>query len=201
MQKVTLTTSDLNTLARHHPTLAPYFQATLPYNRLPAPETFMFPCGFIMNTDTSNLPGRHWLGLWLPKKNVCKVLDSFSLDLDVYETTAPLQACLKQFKYVTRNRQSLQSVMDQSCGDYAFMFLVMRSQGKSLTEFVNMFNKHDYVRNDRKVGKWLGKLIKKERQWQCEARVIRQTFVDGKVEDVIEQGTPRSRTGVRHLVH
>lgn len=165
MEKVVLTTSDLNALARHHPTLAPYFEATLPCDKLPPPETLTFPCAFIMNTDTSDLPGRHWLGFWLPKKNTCEVMDSFSLDLDVYETTEPLQHWLAQFKYVTHNGQSLQSIADQSCGDYALMYLVMCSQEKTLAHFLKLFTKHDYVSNDKKVGRWLTKLIKEERKW------------------------------------
>lgn len=206
MEKVVLSTSDLNQLARHHPTLAPYFVATLPSDLLPPPRRLTTPCGLIVNTDTSDLPGRHWLGLWLTSDGRCEVLDRFALNLDVYETTRPLQKWLKQFKHVTYNRQSLQSVADQSCGDYALMFLVAKSQDKPMWQFLQLFSKHDYVSNDDKVGKWLNKLIVKEREWQHQAALPRnrRTFVDGPPEEaypVVEQNTQRSRQGVRHLVH
>lgn len=205
MEKVILSTTDLNQLARHHPTLAPHFVATLPCDLLPPLKHLTAPCGLIVNTDTADLPGRHWLGLWITSKRQCEVLDSFGLDLDVYETTQPLQRWLKQFKHVSHNQQSLQSVADQSCGDYALMYLVGRSQDKSMSQFLQLFSKHDYVGNDRKVGRWLGRLIRDERKWQREATLPRnrRTFVDGQSDDsypIVEQSTLRSRQGVRHLV-
>ena len=201
MEKVVLATSDLNQLARHHPTLAPHFVATLPCDLLPPAKTLSKPCGLIVNTDTADLPGRHWLGLWVPAANRCEILDSFGLDLDVYETTAPLKRWLKQFKYVSQSGRSLQSVADQSCGDYALMYLVARSQDQTLSDFLKFFSKHDYVSNDRRVGRWLEQLIKDERKWQHEA-ALPEEFVDGGVPSwpVVEQSTPRSRQGVRHLL-
>ena len=87
-----------------------------------------------------------------------------------------------------QNSQSLQSLYSQSCGDYALFFLIDRSQGKSMNEFLKRFDKHDYVHNDHKVGQMLKTLIEREIGWkelcQCEA----------------EQDTCASRCGVRHLL-
>ena len=97
----------------------------------------------------------------------------------------PLQTWLdRHFKYVTRNGQSLQSLYSQSCGDYALLFLIARSQGVSMTDFLKDFSRHDYVQNDHRVGQRVKRLIHEEREWLHRTQ---------------EQGIPRSREGVRHL--
>ncbi len=195
MEKVILNTSDLNQLAFHHPTLAIHFQGTFPCDKLPRPRTLDNPRGFIVNTDPSDMPGRHWLGLWM-NGNKCEVMDSFALDLEMYETTLPLKKWLNEnFKYVIHSGQSLQSVYDQSCGGYALMFLVAKSQGIPIEDFLKTFSLHDYLSNDHKVGMWIRSLIHKERRWQEEAVLL--DSVDGETLPI--QGTSRSIGGVRHL--
>ena len=187
MEKVILTTSQLNQLAYHHPTLAPMYGGTVPCDGLPDHPPRERDEGYIVNTDPSGEPGRHWLGLWV-SGNACELFDSFALDLDTYETTEPLKMWLRhQFKYVTQNGQSVQSLHNQSCGGHALMFLVAKSQGQSMSEFQKQWSCHDYVANDHRVGQWVKDLIMKERRWQMEARLPG------------DQDTCRSREGVRRL--
>ena len=187
MEKVILTTSQLNQLAYHHPTLSPSFGGTFPCDGLPDHPPRERDEGYIVNTDPAGEPGRHWLGLWV-SGNACELFDSFALDLDTYETTEPLKTWLRhQFKYVTQNGQSVQSLHNQSCRGHALMFLVAKSQGQSLSEFQKQWSRHDYVANDHRVGQWVKDLIMKERRWQREAQLPG------------DQGTCRSRDGVRHL--
>ena len=187
MEKVILTTSQLNQLAFHHPTLATSFYGTVPCDGLPDIPDVSRPQAYIVNTDPSGQPGQHWLGVWT-EENACEVFDSFALDLKTYGTTEALQTWLRRhFKYVTSNGQSVQSLHNQSCGGHALMFLVAKSQGQSLSSFLRTWSRHDYVANDHRVGQWVRELIFKERRWQAEARLLD------------DQDTCRSRNGVRHL--
>lgn len=119
-------------------------------------------------------------------------MDSYALPLDSFLTTTPLQAWLdKHWKYVMRNGQSLQSLYNQCCGDYAlffFFFLIDRSRDRSMTTVLNRFQKHDYVLNDHLVRQMLKRLIEKEARWgevcKCE----------------YEPDTSASRCGVRLLL-
>lgn len=36
-----------------------------------------FPCGFIVNTDTSDRPGKHWLAFYMESKNNVEFFDSY----------------------------------------------------------------------------------------------------------------------------
>ena len=118
MEKVILNTDQLDQLAFHHPTLASFFGGTYACDALPNPSTVKHPRGFIVNTNPSDMAGRHWLGVWIDR-NTCELFDSFALDLELYETTDPLVEWLDQFTRLTRNKKSVQSFYDQSCGDYS----------------------------------------------------------------------------------
>ena len=135
MEKVILTTSQLNQLARHHPTLAPHYYGAVPCDGLPEhPMELQQPKGYIVNTDPTGEPGQHWIGAWTDG-NTCEVFDSFALDLPLYQTAQPFQDWLnRHFKYITHNGQSVQSLHNQSCGEHALMFLVTKSQGKTMSE-------------------------------------------------------------------
>ena len=165
MEKVALNNVQLDVLAESQPTLKPHFYKTVPCDRLPKSPDKKGPVGYIVNTDPQGMPGRHWLALWT-HDNVCEVLDSYALPLETYETTEPLQKWLNQhWKYVVENGKSLQSIYSQSCGDYALFFLIDRSQKKSMNEFLNRFDKHDYTHNDHVVGQMLKRLIEKQVGW------------------------------------
>ncbi|KAL9984691.1 hypothetical protein ACROYT_G007017 [Oculina patagonica] len=155
----------MDQLARHHLSLKPYFYGTVACDRLPRKPFKTEARGYIVNTDPHYMRGRHWIALWT-NGNVCEVLDSYALPLEVYQTAQPLQDWLEDhWKYVERNGQSLQSLYSQSCGDYALMYLIDRAEGRSMSQFEARFKKHDYVYNDHKVGQMLKQLISKERSW------------------------------------
>ena len=188
MEKVALNNIQLDRLADGQSTLKPYFYGTMPCDRLPRSPDKKGPVAYIVNTDREGQPGRHWLALWTCDDE-CEILDSYPLPLKTYLTTGPLQTWLdRHWKNVIQNSQSLQSLFSQSCGDYALFFLIDRSQGKSMNEFLKRFDKHDYVHNDHKVGQMLKTLIEREIGWKelCKCKC--------------EQDTCTSRCGVRHLL-
>lgn len=186
MEKVALNNVQLDQLAQSQPSLQPYFYGTRPCDQLPDPPDKNGPVAYIVNTDRQGQPGRHWIALWT-HRDECEILDSYALPLETYQTTGPLLSWLhRHWKIVIPNGQSLQSIYSQSCGDYALFFLIDRSRGKSMQDFLNRFDKHDYVHNDHKVGQMLKTLIQRERRWQSRC--------------VCEQDTCASRGGVRHLL-
>ena len=109
---------------------------------------------YIVKTDPSHEPGRHWITLWT-EGNVCQVMYSYGVSLDVYGTADPIKEWIKRhFKHQLVNEKSLQSLFSPSCGDYAFMILVYKANGHSMNGFLYLFSRHDFVGNDRKVGLW-----------------------------------------------
>ena len=135
MEKVALNNLQLDYLAGTHPRLSRVFYGTVPYDRLPRTLPPEGPIAFIVNTDPHDEPGRHWIAMW-SEGNVCEILHSYGLSLDVYGTTGPIKEWLdRHFKYQMHSGQSLQSLFNQSCGDYALMYLIDRVEGRSMQDF------------------------------------------------------------------
>lgn len=103
MESVGLSNVQLDYLAREDPLLKPYYRGTLPCDGLLSKPSHK-ECAYIVNTDDKGKPGKHWMALWT-KGNVCKVMDSYGLPIEIYGVK-PLEAWLKQWKYVVSNGQS-----------------------------------------------------------------------------------------------
>ena len=156
MEKIILNNVQLDFLARHDPRLEPHFYGTVPCDKLPRHPQKDRSVGYIVNTDSHDRPGRHWIALWTTPENVCEIFDSYVLPLQVYETTQPLIDWINTYwKYVVRSSKSLQSLYSHSCGDYALMYLRHRARRKDISKFLKLFSRHDFVTNDHKVGQML----------------------------------------------
>ena len=188
MEKVALNNLQLDYLAGTHPKLAQVFYGTVPCDRLPKTLPQEGPTAYIVNTDPHDEPGRHWIAIWT-EGNVSEIMDSYGLSLEVYGTTDPLLEWLNRHsKYQLHNRQSLQSLFSQSCGDYALMYLIDRAEGRSMQQFLNRFKKNDYVNNDRKVGQMMKRLIVDDVMWH---KICKKPCC---------QDTRGSLRGVKHLL-
>ena len=188
MEKVALNNLQLDYLAGTHPKLAQVFYGTVPCDRLPRTLPQEGPTAYIVNTDPHDEPGRHWIAIWT-EGNVSEIMDSYGLSLEVYGTTDPIVEWLNRHsKYQLHNRQSLQSLFSQSCGDYALMYLIDRAEGRSMQQFLNRFKKNDYVNNDRKVGQMMKRLIVDDVMWH---KICKKPCC---------QDTRGSLRGVKHLL-
>jgi len=167
MQKIVLTDTQLDELVASQPTLQQYYQGTFACDELPRKPVKDRPAAYIVNTDPAGQPGEHWIALWT-HDGVCEIFDSYAVPLEVYgdKTTDHLfKWFAKWWKNLKRNAHALQSLTSQSCGDYAFFFLLNRAQGKSMNDFQDMFTRRDYKWNDNKIGSMLKKLIVDERKF------------------------------------
>ena len=186
MEKVALNNVQLDYLAKADPKLSQVFYGTVACDHLPSLVNQEGPTAYIVNTDPHDEPRKHWIALWT-QDNVCEILDSYAMPLEVYKTTEPLTEWLnRHYKYQVASRKTLQLVFSQSCGDYVLMFLVLKARGRSMQDFLSLFPGKDYVSNDRKVGRWLRRRIADEVAWKsaCDCQPQQTTY----------------RFGIRHLL-
>ena len=87
-------------------------------------------------------------------------MDSYALPLETYESFPLEQWISYHWPYVKNNRQSLQAVTSWTCGHYALMYLCQKSQEKTLSDFLSLFSRHDYVQNDYRVSRWFQNQLK-----------------------------------------
>ena len=165
MHKVSLSNRHLDKLVETDSTLQEKYYGTIPCDKLPEKPEKYKSTAYIVNTQPEGMPGEHWIAIWT-YNGVCEVFDSYSIPLDLYPTAKPIVEWLKKWQFVMRNGKALQATNSQSCGDYAFFFLLSRSRGKQMTDFLNEFSSKDYLQNDLKISKHLRRYIEKVREWK-----------------------------------
>ena len=155
MELWALSNEELSRLAQADPTLAPYFVGVFASDHLPTSPHRQSLQAYVVNTDPHRRPGQHWLALWTPGDDTCEIMESFGLPLERYGSR-PLEAWLaRHWKVVDTNRVSLQALTGWTCGHYVLMYLMLKSRGQTLTQFLNRFSRHNYVQNDHRVSQWL----------------------------------------------
>lgn len=104
-----------------------HFTGVFPADHLPPikKET-----AFIVNTDTHDQNGSHWLAMFIQDKNTLEFFDSFGLPPSTYHPFISQYA--SQFKHVKWNETSFQSPTSNVCGQYCTYYLLKRCNGFSM---------------------------------------------------------------------
>ena len=84
MELIATSDKQLPHLGYHDPDLVPYFAGVFPSDRLPTRPEEDEPLGYIVNIDTHDQPGSHWVALWT-NDGYCTVMDSFGIPLPMYK--------------------------------------------------------------------------------------------------------------------
>ena len=119
-----------------------------------------------MHSDPEGEPGTHWIALWVDG-NKCELFDSYALPLNVYGTMTPFISWLeKNCVKVKTNKKSVQVLTTQTCGFYAFFYLLAKSRGKSMRKYLSMFDCKDFLANDKLIGVMLRQVITDPHEWR-----------------------------------
>ena len=120
-----------------------YSEDTLPSK---AKKPFVLVC----NTDAKNLPGEHWIAIYIGEDDRGEFFDSFGR-----EPGEPFSSFLnKHLKYWIYNDKHLQSITSSFCGHYCCFYCFYRSKGFDLISIINMFGTNVLV-NDSLVHKFV----------------------------------------------
>ena len=99
----------------------PNFVGVFPLNRMP--QALRAPANLIVNTDTHNLSGEHWLALSYQNGGIVHVFDPFGFYypriLKIYANKLG-----RRTKPVIYNRTRYQGVLEQTCGLYCIAWLI-----------------------------------------------------------------------------
>ena len=167
MELVATSDQQLRYLGRQEPHLAPHFAGVFASDLLPKRPVRDRPQGYIVNLDTRDEPGTHWIAVWTTPKDECWVMDSFGMPLHRYEPPNFWDWLTTHYERFEMNQYAFQTIDSQACGLYALMFLVHCSVGGNLDTFSAIFSRHDYVKNDMRVAQWFERLISEdEGRWQ-----------------------------------
>ena len=96
-----------------------------------------YPSAYIVNTDTRNKPGTHWVGMYIDKHGHCEYFDSYGLKPWQKNHREFLARCCKRYTY---NQLEMQAYDSTVCGQYCAVFIACMSRGYSMNKFQNLFS-------------------------------------------------------------
>jgi hypothetical protein len=109
------------------------------------PKIFKLPAAFIVNTDTSDSSGEHWISIYINEKQIGEYFDSYGLPPMIKEHINFLKTYCKSYTY---NKNMLQSMGTSICGHYCCLFVGLKARNLNMTYFTQFFFKNDVYSND-----------------------------------------------------
>ena len=121
------------------------FHGIYPIDDLPQSVPHL-PIFIIVNTHTHNLPGEHWLTIFIDENKRGEVFDSLALPMSNL-LIRWLNTFTRKWK---RNNKAYQHPLSSSCGAFALYFTLKRLRAKDFEHVTSSFNATPRV-NERKV--------------------------------------------------
>ncbi|HWY33610.1 MAG TPA: hypothetical protein VNX68_03120 [Nitrosopumilaceae archaeon] len=135
------------------PSVRDQFVGVFPADAIPEKQ---YPGAYIVNTDSSNEPGQHWVAFYCTEKNQLEAFDSFGQDPGVYSEH------IKEWMgndYLILSKNILQSEDSTLCGNYCMYFILLRCHGFSYEDVISIFCS-DRNLSDKYVCKFINKYFK-----------------------------------------
>jgi hypothetical protein len=119
-----------------------------PHNKI-----LLGPSGYIINTDTSQYSGRHWVAIWISDDGTCEFFDSYSHAPSHYEREIKLIPYIEERfgRIAEYNRKNLQHSSTAVCGHYAMYFIFRKTKGCSMSAIVKPFDSRTLMENDKSI--------------------------------------------------
>lgn len=108
------------------------------------------PAAIVINTDTSDGPGIHWVAAYIDPWQRGWYFDSYGFPpppILVYFLNA-------RTIYWTFSDTTLQSVTSTTCGYFCLYFLYHKTRGKTLSQIIGFFDTTRLKSNDSKLKAW-----------------------------------------------
>ena len=124
------------------------YGGVLPIDRLPLYRLRRKPRVYIINTDDSSGPGKHWVLVYFSAQMRGVYFDSYGFDvLDPRITRFLTKNCSS---YIFNSRH-LQGAMSQTCGQFCLYVAKRLARGHSLRHILNSFSTFNTFYNDSLV--------------------------------------------------
>jgi hypothetical protein len=108
----------------------------------------------VVNTDSSEKPGEHWIALAVNKDGSGEYFDSYGLlPLHIEFADFLFRNCPNGWNY---NKVPLQCLECITCGHYCVVYIKLRSRGYSYCDYISLFTKNPND-NDKLIKFYLNK--------------------------------------------
>ena len=111
------------------------FVGVFPVDNLPSSAARFQKINFVVNTDSGNLPGTHWIAVWYNGDNSpSEIFDSFAL---TPPAAVQLWCSRNASKHWISSKFCIQHPTATTCGLYCCQFLIRRPLFSSMDDCVN----------------------------------------------------------------
>jgi hypothetical protein len=115
------------------------------------PEKFQKPSALVVNTDSSNQPGKHWVAIFINSDCSVEYFDSYGLKPQV----SAISKFLLKFKNCRYNKKPIQGLFSSVCGHYCIFFLIQRWNKVPMEDILNSFSSGNREENDEYITDWV----------------------------------------------
>ena len=152
-----MNTMELQYILNHAPWLKQLHGRVLPKDLLPQ-QREMDVRAFIVNTDDSDLPGRHWVSVYFSDNGDAYYFDSYGLPPIHEEILQFLKRHSKQ-NWISQegsyNHQRVQSLFSNVCGLYCVFALDTLARGYNIQHYLrHTFYPSKFFKNDQQIIRW-----------------------------------------------
>lgn len=146
-----------------------HFLGVLPCDYLPQTPLRRLPSSVIFNTHASNLPGEHWLAIYINEEGVGYFFDSFGNKHDDVRFPPIINSFLKlNSRTVQYSTVQVQDFSSDTCGQHCVFFLYHMAKGRDYDYVLKLYS-DDFIKNDKRVSAF----VKKLKQSPCNENVFK----------------------------
>ena len=127
----------------------PEFLGAFPADIHCLPEILNYPSGLVVNSDSCEFPGAHWVSIYFKNKNTCYFFDSYGLPPIL---KSHRDYIYKYSKYIDYNCLSVQGPLSVTCGGHSIFFLTKIFEGYSMDSTMKFYS-NDILKNDSMIYK------------------------------------------------
>jgi hypothetical protein len=141
-----MNTDQIRNALQANPITSPSFRGVFAADTIQTLDPLPGSC--VVNTDSSNEPGRHWIAVFQTSADIVEIFDSFGKDLSFYGID------FFKSQKVIRQTEQLQSASSTVCGQYCLFFLLRRAGCEKYTDIIHLFTQSK-VSNDAMVCQYI----------------------------------------------
>ncbi len=127
-----------------------------PLDKIPSPKSR--PECLVVNLDTHDKPGSHWVAMHINQDGFGELFDSYGRYPVKKEVKKYLNSYSEDWNF---NSTQIQSLISSTCGQYCIYFLYQRVRGVSMSDIVDVFS-NDLNANDSIVSEWVNRTFNVE---------------------------------------
>ena len=139
-----MNTEELEQYMLNDPCIASVYGGVVAKDQLPVDVTF--PSIFVVNLDTSDKVGTHWIVIYIQSRRKCEYFDPLGDPPDQFLTSYMMSHTQK----VAVSSKQCQAVDSNSCGKFCLYYCYFRARGNSMKDILDSF-KDNLLYNEAKV--------------------------------------------------